>query len=153
MRRRDKQLTRHEELEEIIRRGEICHLAFSDEDIPYVIPINYGYSENSLYFHSAPEGRKIDIIRKNNIVAFAITADTAFIKAENACGWGMRFNCVTGTGRAVILTEKQDKLRGLAIIMSQYDNRGPWEFDDKSVDKTVVIRLEIAEMTGKRSGL
>ncbi len=153
MRRRDKQLTRHEELEEIIRRGAICHLAFSDEGAPYVIPMNYGYSENSLYFHSAAEGRKLDIIRKNNKVAFAITADIAFIKAENACNWGMRFNCVTGTGQAVILTEKQDKLRGLAIIMGQYDKRGPWKFDEKSVEKTVVIRLDIAEMTGKRSGL
>jgi hypothetical protein len=56
MRRRDKQLAGHEELEEIIRRGEVCHLAFSDEGVPYVIPMNYGYSENSLYFHSAAEG-------------------------------------------------------------------------------------------------
>jgi nitroimidazol reductase NimA-like FMN-containing flavoprotein (pyridoxamine 5'-phosphate oxidase superfamily) len=65
----------------------------------------------------------------------------------------MRFNCVAGTGRAVILSDKQEKLRGLSIILSQYDNRGSWEFDEKSVDTTVVIRLDIAEMTGKRSGL
>ncbi len=153
MRRRDKQLAGHEELEEIIRRGEVCHLAFSDEGVPYVIPMNYGYSENSLYFHSAAEGRKLDIIRKNNTVAFAITADSALIRSESACRWGMRFNCVAGTGRAVILSDKQEKLRGLSIILSQYDNRGSWEFDEKSVDTTVVIRLDIAEMTGKRSGL
>ena len=45
-------------------------LAFVDGDEPYVISMNFGYKDKALYLHSATEGRKIEIIKKNNKVCF-----------------------------------------------------------------------------------
>ena len=69
MRRKDREIRDIKELELIIGRAEVCHIALSDGDSPYLVSLNFGY-ENSpngkLYFHCAKMGRKIDIITTNN---------------------------------------------------------------------------------------
>ena len=76
MRRKEKEITDHTEIEAILNRSEICRLAMADDNVPYVVALNYGYANNCLYIHCAPEGKKIDMIRKiriNQLQAAAIT--------------------------------------------------------------------------------
>ena len=60
MRRKDKEIKDQQEIESILGKADVCRLAFSDNDIPYIVPVNYGYRDHCLYFHSAKEGKKID---------------------------------------------------------------------------------------------
>ena len=71
MRRKEREITAIDEIEEIIGRCDVCRIALTDDNIPYIVTMNFGYSggvQKKLFFHSAGEGRKIDIIRKNNHV-------------------------------------------------------------------------------------
>ena len=150
MRRADKQITDPAELETILRSAEICHLSMVDDGNPYLIPMNFGYENGALYFHSAPEGRKIDILWKNPDVCFSIIARNVLVKGEKACSWTARFTSVIGTGTAEVITDKGEKEKGMSILMSQYSDN---EYDFSEVDLTgvVVIRVEVEEMTGKAS--
>jgi nitroimidazol reductase NimA-like FMN-containing flavoprotein (pyridoxamine 5'-phosphate oxidase superfamily) len=80
MRRKDKEIADINEKMSIIEECKFCRLGLSENNYPYVIPINYGYTyENetlTLYFHGAIEGKKIDIIQKNNNACFEIDCDT-----------------------------------------------------------------------------
>jgi len=62
MRKKEKEITRREELDHIIHNSLICHLSCSLNDQPYVVPLSFGYDGNAVYFHTAPEGKKIDIL-------------------------------------------------------------------------------------------
>ena len=62
MRRKDKEIKDKKEIESIIKRAKVCRIALSDNNMPYIIPVNYGYKNNCIYIHSASEGKKIDII-------------------------------------------------------------------------------------------
>lgn len=68
MRRKDREISSREEIIKIIREEGICRLAIKDEPYPYIVPMNYGIEiggeQINLYFHSAIEGRKIDLIKK-----------------------------------------------------------------------------------------
>ena len=64
MRRKDKEITHRAEIESIIRRSMVCRLALADENIPYLVPLCFGYKDNSLYFHSVGQGRKIEMLKK-----------------------------------------------------------------------------------------
>ena len=70
MRRKDKEIKDKEVIESIIKRATVCRIALSENNVPYIVPLSFGYKDNCLYFHSAPEGRKIDIIKQNNNVCF-----------------------------------------------------------------------------------
>ena len=70
MRRREKEITDESTLESIILASLVCRLALSDGNQPYIVPLCFGYQDKTLYFHSALEGKKIDIIKHNQNVCF-----------------------------------------------------------------------------------
>jgi nitroimidazol reductase NimA-like FMN-containing flavoprotein (pyridoxamine 5'-phosphate oxidase superfamily) len=152
MRRKEKQINLRSELEKIIKRANVVRIALTDNLMPYIVPLNFGYSNNTLYFHSAKEGRKMDIIKKNNNVAFEIDIDNELIKNEIACKFTMNYRSVIGNGKAIILTEKKDIINGLNVIMNHYTDVKNFEYNDKVLDKIYVVKIEINEMTGKQSG-
>jgi len=70
MRRKDKEITRRSIIDDILDKAFVLHIALLDGNRPYIIPVNFGYKVNAIYIHCAPEGKKIDLIRKNNITSF-----------------------------------------------------------------------------------
>ncbi|MCJ7619404.1 MAG: pyridoxamine 5'-phosphate oxidase family protein, partial [Anaerolineae bacterium] len=65
MRRAEREIKDREAIEDILRRATVCRLAVCDGNVPYVVPLSFGYADNCLYFHSAREGRKIETIKAN----------------------------------------------------------------------------------------
>ena len=151
MRRKEKEITDKTAMESIILRSSVCRLAFSEEDRPYIVPLCFGYKDDTLSFHSAREGRKLDILRKNNKVCFEFDIDNEIVEADDACAWGMKFQSVIGFGKGSIIDDIESKHKALNIIMQQY-SRNSYEYPDKAVKKIVVIKVEIEHMTGKKSG-
>jgi len=152
MRRKDKEITDRKIINEIIAGAKYCHLALSDGDSPYIVPLNFGRRGNSIYFHSALTGRKLDIMRKNNKVCVLFEVDQEIVdKGKNACRWSTKYRSVMGFGRASIIEDDPGKREGLAILMSQYYN-GSIELNDKSVSECLIIRVDIDYFTGKSSG-
>ncbi len=138
-------------MEEIINNSTVCRLAMTDGDRPYLIPLCFGYRDGSIFFHSAPQGRKIDILKNNPNVCFAFDIDQEVTAAERACGWSMRYRSVVGFGKARIVEEGDDKRKALEIIMENY-SAGKHSFDDSEISTVLIIRVDIEEMTGKKSG-
>jgi nitroimidazol reductase NimA-like FMN-containing flavoprotein (pyridoxamine 5'-phosphate oxidase superfamily) len=150
MRRSDKQITDPAEIEALLRSAELCHLSMVNDGKPYVVPMNFGYANGALYFHSAPEGRKIDVMRKNPDVCFSVIGKYDLKTGEKACSWTAKYSSVIGTGKASILEDRVEKEKGLAILMAQY-SKDEFDFTDENLDGVVVIKVEVQEMTGKSS--
>jgi len=151
MRRKDKEIKDKDQIEQIIRSAHICRLAMAHKDQPYVVPLNFGYRDNTVYFHSAAQGRKIDIIRDNPQVCLEFSTDLDLVRAEKSCDWGQRFKCVIGFGKAQLVEAAAEKKEALDIIMDHYDGQGGG-YSEKRLKMTTVIKVVLTEMTGKRSG-
>jgi len=150
MRRSEKEITDKSAMEAIIHASLVCRLALSDGNQPYIVPLCFGYQDRTLYFHSALEGKKIDILKKNNRTCFEFDVNSEIIKAEKACKWGMKYQSVIGFGKAVLLENIAEKKKALNIIMNHYSDRD-FHFTDKAIKKIAVIKIEIEGMTGKHS--
>ena len=148
MRRNDREISDRKDIDGIIRRCRVCHLALCDGNQPYIVPLSFGYDGSFLYFHSAREGRKIDIITRNNRVCFEFDILHGIVTAEQACGWGAKYESVIGSGTVEILDSREAKADGLAWIMGQYGG-GTWEFSEETLTKTLVLRVCILEISGK----
>lgn len=151
MRRKEKEITDAAEIEQIIKQARVCRLGLVDGNEPYVVPVCFGYEKNAFYFHCAPEGRKIDLIKKNNQVCVEIDDDVEISGAEKPCGWSAKYRSVIGVGRAHILEDEEDKIHGLAVIMWQFGERKP-NIEFEKTDRTAVVRIDIENITGKKSG-
>ena len=151
MRRTDKEIKDRAEIEEILRSGRVCHLGLIDDGLPYVVPLNYGYRDGCLYVHSAREGHKIDILRRNNIVSFSIHIDDGLVKPDVACNWGMSYRSVMGMGAAALVDGGEEKEQALRIIMKHYAGPIP-VFETAKLDNVRIIKIRINSLTGKKSG-
>lgn len=151
MRRKDKAIDEFAEIEEIVRRSLVCRLGLAEENRPYIVPLSFGFKDNTLYFHSAPEGKKIEILRKNSRVCFEFDLDHEVLVDEKACKWGMKYRSVIGFGKAFIVEDIQEKKQGLNAIMEHYSGR-TYEYPEAAINNTLVIKIEIESMTGKESG-
>jgi nitroimidazol reductase NimA-like FMN-containing flavoprotein (pyridoxamine 5'-phosphate oxidase superfamily) len=151
MRRKDKEISDHDAMESILNRATVCRVALSLHNVPYVVPLNFGYHAGCLYFHSAPEGRKIDIIKQNDRVCFEVDIDHQLIEARKACDWTMRYRSIIGFGRAFLIDDREQKRRALDIIVGHYSD-GSYQYPDEAVNDVAIIKVEIESMTGKESG-
>ena len=150
MRRKEKEITDKSEIESIIRKSLVCRLGLADDGSPYIVPLCFGYKDNGLYFHSAKEGRKIEILKRNNDVCFEFDDNLEVQTGKAACDWGMKYRSVIGYGRASFIEDPEEMRKALDIIMRQYAD-GDFEYSEKVFGKALVIKVDIQSMTGKKS--
>ncbi|MCK4879650.1 MAG: pyridoxamine 5'-phosphate oxidase family protein [Bacteroidales bacterium] len=151
MRKANQEIKDEKILDEILSGVTICRVAMMDGELPYIIPFNYGYSDGCLYIHSAPEGKKIDLLRKDNRVCFEVEDMVEIFKGERACDWTTRYRSVVGYATVEILSDEESKQQGLEVIMAQHGAPELVEFSPKSINRMVILKLAITSMTGKQS--
>ncbi len=150
MRRNERQINDREEIDRIISDCQVCRLGLSDGLEPYIVPLCFGYDGKALYFHGAPEGRKMDLLRKNGRVSFEFDVVRKIARDETACRWSMAYESVMGTGSVVFLESPADKREALAVLMAQYSDEA-YSFPDPSVEAICVFKVHIDTICGKQS--
>ena len=150
MRRSEKAITNPAELEQILWQGKVCQLAIVDEPTPYLVPLNYGYRDKVFYFHSAGQGRKIELLKRNPLVSFSVYIDLGIIEAEQSCNWGARFRSVIGRGRVEFVEDLAQKQTALELLMQQYSDAS-FDFPAPAVAGITIFKLVIEQMIGKQS--
>lgn len=153
MRRKDREVLDAEKIESIINSCHCCRLGLNDDGKVYVVPLSFGYENNNgkryFYFHSAQEGRKIDLIKKNNFVGFEMDANYKLKEAEQACGYSARFQSIIGSGEISFIESQAEKIHALKQIMFHSTNKLDWTFPCEILDKMCVFRLEVTELSCK----
>lgn len=152
MRRKEKEITDARIINDIFASAEVCRLAMVDNRVPYVVPLNYGYCDNALYVHSAAEGRKIDILKRNSTVCFELESASVVTKHAEPCRWGARARSLIGYGRVELITDYEQKKRGLDIIMAHYGKTGLNVYDEKQLKAVVVLKASVQSVTCKQLG-
>ena len=152
MRRKDREITDFDEIVEIIKKCDVCRLALKDGDFPYIVPLNFGLDvqdkQVTFYFHCAMEGKKLDLIRKDNRAAFEMDCNHNFILNEERMSCTMGYESVMGHGTISFVPE-EEKYEVLKILMRQY-HAEDFASDTHMMKVTTVMKLTVTDMTGKR---
>ena len=153
MRRKDKEVTDRQWMENILKRGRMMHLGMTGTDgWPYVVPLGYGYMDNAIYMHGASKGLKSDILAVNPRACFQITLDAEVLPADIGAQFTVKYRSVTGFGIVRSLTDTHERNAALKIIIDHYD--GPhtdYPEGGEMQKKLWVARLDIESMTGKKN--
>ncbi|MDR1180579.1 MAG: pyridoxamine 5'-phosphate oxidase family protein [Bacteroidales bacterium] len=155
MRRKDKEIADVQEKLKIIDKNKVCRLALSDNNQPYIVPLNYGYSFGddglTLYFHSACEGKKLEIIKRNNRACFEIDCNGVLVEGEKPCNYNYVFESIVGTGKIILLDTTAEKEDGLNRLMKhQTGKSATYHFDEKIMERVIVYKMIVEEFTGKQ---
>ncbi|MEW6217836.1 MAG: pyridoxamine 5'-phosphate oxidase family protein, partial [Candidatus Bipolaricaulota bacterium] len=154
MRRAEREIVERSEIDAVLCSQRYMALAMCRDGEPYVVTLNYGYTaqENALYFHCAHNGLKLDILRQTPHVCATVVEDLGYREGE--CSHAYR--SVVVRGRMRVVADRDGKAHGLRVLLAhQEKDPGSVERrqlpDDAAYDRVTVLRLDIAEITGKRS--
>jgi uncharacterized protein len=151
MRRREREITSREEIDEILGLSTVMNLACSDNNIPFLVPVFFAYDGTALYFHSACKGSKMDILSRNSRVCFEVSVDQGVIESDAACDFEARHRTVIGLGNAVLIEDIAEKVRALDMIVARFTGR-KFPYPQGSLDNTAVVRIDIESIKGKKHG-
>lgn len=151
MRRADKEITDLGMISKIIGSCHVCRLGVAKDNIPYIIPLSFGYDGTALYVHTAKAGRKIEFFEANPTVCLEFEHGVDLKPHENdPCSWSFSYQSVIGYGVIRELTDPVEIMTGLHLIMKQYSKQ-EWSFTRESVAALRVWKISIESLSGKQS--
>lgn len=153
MRRKDREVTDESRIDGIIRRCNCCRVGFSDGGEVYIVPMNFGFVKRDgkrvFYFHSAKEGRKVELLKNGCDVGFEMDCGYELHPGEAPCDCYAEFSSIIGTGSAEIVTGEDEKILGLQSLMKQAAGKENCEFRPEMLAAVCVFRLEIDKLSCK----
>ena len=154
MRRKDREVTDINGIEEILRRCKTCHVAMIDGGSPYVVPLSYGYrilTDNvlELYFHSALQGKKLDVLKSNNAVCFEMAHEGEPVQSDTPCNSGYYYSSIIGFGQVVFIEEVAEKCKALSFMFS-HQFGSEVIFTDEQAQSVCVFKVVSKDFTGKK---
>lgn len=150
MRRKDREITDREEISDILHRAEVCRIGMYDGKYPYVLPVNFVYSQadNAVFFHSAKQGRKIDILNGYPEVCVEIDEPGNTVDNGNPCDAGFSYVSLIARGRALPCTEEREKGKALELITEKYLGR-KHSFSRAETASVAVYKISISALSAK----
>jgi len=141
------------EIDEIIRKAKVCTLSMTDGETPYAVPMNFGYRDGVIYLHSAPTGKKFDVLEKINQVCISFYVDEAMnIRHEKvACSYSMKFRSVLAFGKLEDITDFDDKVKGMNEIMLQYTGK-TFDYNAPAIKGVRVMKVNVEKFTAFNRG-
>ncbi len=152
MRRQDREMKNIEDIINTMKKCEVCRLAMNgDNGYPYIVPLNFGLDIEGdiikIIFHSANEGKKIELFTKDNRASFEMDYGHEIEYSEEKGYCTAHFESVIGQGKIRIL-EDGEKEAALDKLMGQYYPEG-CHYSKAAIPRTLVYYLEVESITGK----
>ena len=153
IRRKEKEIKSKDELINILKNTKYITIAMCENNIPYLVTLTHGYDieKNVIYFHCAKEGKKIDILRKNNLVWGQALVDKGYIAGK--CN--QLYATAQFYGTVTFIDDLKEKKHALETMIKQQE-KVPIDVMKKQitedyVKKVNIGRIDISYLSGKKS--
>jgi nitroimidazol reductase NimA-like FMN-containing flavoprotein (pyridoxamine 5'-phosphate oxidase superfamily) len=149
MRRKDKMLPLSD-AKNILANGDFGVLSLAGE-YPYGVPLSYIYEGGAIYFHCANKGLKLELLEKCDKVCFTVARQYKTIPEK----FSVDYESAILFGKASFV-QGEEKTNALKQFFKKYF---PVEFNpeeiqkelDNTMGRTVVVKIEIEHLSGKKS--
>ncbi|MBD2019886.1 pyridoxamine 5'-phosphate oxidase family protein [Leptolyngbya sp. FACHB-36] len=137
---------------EILDEGVVCHVGFSVDQQPYVIPTAYGRSGDCLYIHGSPASRMLRSLQDGIEVCVTVTLLDGLVLARSAFHHSMNYRSVVVFGTATLVEDSAHKLEALRSF-TEHIMPGRWQEvrqpSPQELAGTLVLALPLEEASAK----
>ena len=161
MRRAEFDVKDENSINEVLQACEYGTLSLISEGKPYVVALNFVLLENSIFFHGAKEGRKIEAIKSNPNASFLVVKPYSFIPSffsgtMAACPATQFFASVLFEGTVNFIKDGNIKAKVLNALMKKFQSEDSFEeiayekaMYTKMLDKTAIFELKAENISCK----
>lgn len=143
-----------ETIEELIKSCKVCYVAVSEDDVPYVLPMNFALDGNTVILHSAQSGRMWETLKRNpkTCINWTRGEDLAWQNERVGCSYRMISSSALVEGTAEFIDDYSEKERCLHLLMAQYSGL-EFKFNVPAVNNVGIIKVHIENLTAKEFGV
>jgi nitroimidazol reductase NimA-like FMN-containing flavoprotein (pyridoxamine 5'-phosphate oxidase superfamily) len=141
-----------ETINNILDEGFVCHVGFTLEEQPYVIPTMYARVRDSIYFHGSAASRMLRGASSGIPVCVTVTLIDGLVLARSVFNHSMNYRSVVALGKAVLVDAPAEKIEALRAFTEKIlpgrwnDARQP---NEKELKATSILRLPLTEVSAK----
>jgi len=137
---------------QVLDEAFICHVGFTVDNQPFVIPTGYGRSGDNLYIHGSAASRMLRNLDQGIAVCVTVTLLDGLVLARSIFNHSMNYRSVVVLGTAVAVEDPGEKLQALRAL-SEHILPGRWKEsrqpNERELKATLVMRLPITEFSAK----
>jgi uncharacterized protein len=141
-----------EAVNQILDEAFLCHVGFTVDGQPFVIPTSYGRDGDVLYIHGSAASRMLRNLDKGVAVCITVTLLDGLVLARSVFNHSMNYRSVVILGTATLVDDAAEKLAALRAL-SEHIIPGRWDDsrqpNEKELKATSVLRLPITEFSAK----
>lgn len=146
MRLKNREIQDRSTIDRFIESCSTVRLGLLSEGEPYVVPVNFVYTDGAVFFHCAVEGRKYEALSSGRRVCLEF--DTTYGIDIN--GADTFYTSVIAWGSPEIVHERQSKIRILELIVMKYLGEKRI-ITDTMADGTCIVSIRADKITGKEN--
>ncbi|PYT95847.1 MAG: pyridoxamine 5'-phosphate oxidase family protein [Acidobacteria bacterium] len=141
-----------ETIYKILDEGFVCHVGFSVDGQPYVIPTLFGRVGDAIYFHGSAASRMLRNLSEGISVCVTVTLTDGFVLARSVFNHSMNYRSVVALGKATRVDAPQEQLEALHAFTEKilpgrwYEARQP---NEQELKATSILRLPLTEVSAK----
>lgn len=141
-----------DEIEALLLEEPVGHLGLAKEGVPYLVPLNYIYCDEAIYFHCAPAGRKVEYIEANPKGCFQVGRYEGLIAGKEPCSHNYHYRSVIVEGVLEEIMSKAEKEAVLRRLTAKYagNKAAEGEISAARIKGVALYRLTPATISGKR---
>jgi len=148
----DRGVYNRETVYRILDEGFICHVGFTVDGQPFVIPTSYGRNEASLYIHGSAASRMLRNMKEGLPVCVTVTLLDGLVLARSVFNHSMNYRSVVVLGKATLVDDPHEKLEALRVL-AEHILPGRWDDarqpNERELKATLVLRVPIEEFSAK----
>ncbi len=148
----DRAVYEREDVYRILDEGFLCHVGFTVDGQPFVIPTSYGRKNSNLYIHGSAASRMLRQMKDGVPVCVTVTLLDGLVLARSIFNHSMNYRSVVVLGKAMLVEDPEEKLGALRIL-SEHIIPGRWDDvrqpNERELKATSVLRLPIEEFSAK----
>jgi nitroimidazol reductase NimA-like FMN-containing flavoprotein (pyridoxamine 5'-phosphate oxidase superfamily) len=152
VREADRAVYDRESIYRILDEGFLCHVGFSVDGQPFVVPTSYGRKDASLYIHGSAASRMLRQMKEGIAVCVTVTLLDGLVLARSIFNHSMNYRSVMIMGKATLVEDPEEKLSALRAL-SEHIIAGRWDDvrqpNERELKATSVLRVPIEEFSAK----
>lgn len=151
---KNKTLDNPRDILDIIQNCDVCYVSMVDQDNkPYVIPMNFGFVDNTILLHSSKQGKKIEILKNQPEVCIVFSTDhqLRWQNEDVACSWSMKYRSVLAYGKVEFIDTIAEKESIFRQFMKNYSPK-EFKFSKPSLEEVQVMKVPIDKIEGRAYG-
>jgi len=152
----DRAVYDRESVYRILDEGFLCHVGFTVDGQPFVIPTSYGRKDANLYIHGSAASRMLRQMKEGIPVCITVTLLDGLVLARSVFNHSMNYHSAVVLGKAMLVDDSVEKLVARRVLSEQilrgrwHDSRQP---NERELKATSVLRVPLEEYSAKvRSG-